>query len=65
MKKLTSTLSPFLVLIFPVLIFVSISYILDKQAVKTNTQMPSYIFGATPKKFINTCQKTIITLRLK
>ncbi len=66
MKKIASSVSPFLVLIFPVLLFVGFSFAIGKEVSQTSgALMPSYNFGTQTKTVINECPKSFIRLLLK
>lgn len=65
MKKVASSVSPFLVLIFPVLLFLAISFAIGKESAKSGKQLSDYNLSAKTKTVINEYPKSFIRLLLK
>ena len=65
MKKVSSFVSPYLVLIFPVLLFVLMSFAISKEVAKTSTLIPSCNFEINTQTVIKEYPKSLIRMLLK
>jgi hypothetical protein len=65
MKNSTPSLSPFLFLIFPVLLFVGLSFGLQKEIAKNSIETTTYTLNASKVWVIKSSQKSFFKLLLK
>ena len=65
MKKITSFLSPYLVLTLPVLLFVGISFAIGTDVAQTSAVIPTYKLGVKTETVIKECPKSFIISLLK
>lgn len=64
MKKLNTSVSPFLILIFPVLLFVATSFAISKETTQINVNTPMQNLECKTKTVINKYPKSLIQLLL-